>query len=252
MTTQNPYRARATRTDHYQRKYEREHLDSYAAAMQFDPVKTPEEIILEQEAYTRLIQRIDALPPRIGLCIKLRQGIGCEPHTLQQVADRYGLSRGRIQQIEAKGYRILKRRIWIEESPPRWRKERDNVRKAEREREEHELNRRNQQAWQETKDAANAESVKARQQANYEAYLQALAERERLAFANAYDEAHAINALWPSELERRAQEERKRLANQKRREEFEVRLRKYVDKRNAWFDGPIKRDWLLVATEGAS
>jgi RNA polymerase sigma factor (sigma-70 family) len=59
------------------------------------------EILEREELYTELRKQIDSLPQREALIISLRYGLhdGHE-YTLQQVADRIGLTRERIRQLE--------------------------------------------------------------------------------------------------------------------------------------------------------
>jgi hypothetical protein len=60
----------------------------------------------EYAAVLRAMQQ--KLAPRFERLLRLRLGINCEPHTLERIAELYGLSRARIQQMEAKALRIMR------------------------------------------------------------------------------------------------------------------------------------------------
>jgi Sigma-70, region 4 len=107
--------------DHYQRKRQQEKLDPQLFVATLEGVKTPEQILLEQEQAQHLERLIDRLQPRTGLALRLHYGIRCEPMTYEQVSQVFGVTRGRIRQITAKGERILRRWMLREENPRRWR-----------------------------------------------------------------------------------------------------------------------------------
>jgi hypothetical protein len=86
------------------------HAKLEANSALYDPPDnpTPEDILLAKER-TRVIGRaIDHTKPRAARVVRLRYGIGCEPHTLDQVAEQYGVGREHIRQIEAKAFRIMR------------------------------------------------------------------------------------------------------------------------------------------------
>ena len=120
--------------DSYRRKVEREQLDGYGWVMSLDSVRTPEEILQIKQRFAMLERHIDQLRPRIGRILRLRLGINCKTHTLEEIAKQYDVNKERIRQLEAQGVRIIKRRIWIEEKPEDYRRERENVAKAYAER----------------------------------------------------------------------------------------------------------------------
>ena len=113
----------AARTDYHQRKVEREKLDGYGWTMSLDTVRTPEEILLVKQRFERLERHIDKLQPRLGRVLRLRLGINCKPQTFEEIAQAYDVTRERIRQMEAKGVRIIKRWVWIEEKPEEYRQE---------------------------------------------------------------------------------------------------------------------------------
>lgn len=107
---------RAWRLDHYYRKRD-ERLDAYAAALEFDPVPTPEDIVLQGEVVSRLETYLDQLPPRYGLAVRLFFGIRCEPHTYEEIGQLFGTARERPRQIVANSMRRLKFRMLQEFRP---------------------------------------------------------------------------------------------------------------------------------------
>lgn len=95
-------------TDIRQRKREQSGLDSYGVALSIDPVKTPEDALLEREEARCIAEGLETLPPRYERAMRMYYGIGCEPHTLTQVGDRFGITRERVRQIINNGERRLK------------------------------------------------------------------------------------------------------------------------------------------------
>jgi len=66
----------------------------------------------EQDDITgRMVDLLDALPPRYGDMIILRYGIGCPPHTLKEVGDIYGITGSRVREIVSKGERLMRGKI---------------------------------------------------------------------------------------------------------------------------------------------
>jgi predicted DNA-binding protein YlxM (UPF0122 family) len=104
----NPNRQSAYITDRRHQKRD-ERLDSYAAAVMLDPVATPEDIILAQEQCDLLSAAMfKHLTPRECLAIRLYYGLNVEPMTLEQVGERFDVSRTRINQIIHKALRKLR------------------------------------------------------------------------------------------------------------------------------------------------
>jgi DNA-binding CsgD family transcriptional regulator len=84
--------------------------------MVFDPVKTPEDVLLEREQRDMLNAEMLKLSPRMERVLRLRAD-GC---TLQEIGNQYGVQQERIRQIEAKAHRVLKRGLWRYRYPDEW------------------------------------------------------------------------------------------------------------------------------------
>jgi RNA polymerase sigma factor (sigma-70 family) len=67
-----------------------------------------EEMVLKNEMVTVVDEQLSLLPKREALVLRMRFGIGCEEHTLEEVGEKLGVGRERIRQIEAKSLRLLK------------------------------------------------------------------------------------------------------------------------------------------------
>lgn len=67
-----------------------------------------------REAYQRIETELEALGPRKAMVIRLRFGMGdFEEHTLEEVGQRYELTRERVRQIEAKSLEQLSEKLGI-------------------------------------------------------------------------------------------------------------------------------------------
>ncbi len=71
----------------------------------------------EAEVIVRKV--VSSLRPRQQQIIKLRYGIGCAEHTLQQVAEVVGLTRARVGQIQLIAEETLAMRLRLEGFEPR-------------------------------------------------------------------------------------------------------------------------------------
>jgi RNA polymerase sigma factor (sigma-70 family) len=62
----------------------------------------------QEETKTMVGRALTGLPPRVERVIRMRFGIGCEEQTLEEIANKFGVQRERIRQIEMKGLRMLR------------------------------------------------------------------------------------------------------------------------------------------------
>jgi len=244
-------RQRDARLISYQRRKTREKLDGYGWVMSLDTVRTPEEILLVKERFARLERHIDNLQPRIARVMRLRLGINCKPQTFEEIAQAYGVTRERIRQMEGKGQRILTRRVWIEEKPEQYLREKANLAKVDAERRRAER-------------AAEVEHL--RQQAELADWSPPLEQtpvgvfRPRDASSGKFQSVRRERTILDEIVK-----------EQKRALELEREQRRWAAEREAWLNSPmpswvvdepaptyqyklrkvpIKRDWLNVASEG--
>lgn len=240
--------------DLYQRKRQQEMLDPQLFVATLEGVKTPERILLEKEQ-SRLLERlIDELkPPRVGLAVRYRYGIGCEPMTLDQVGAKFNVGKERARQIVAKGERILRRRMLQEENPKLLREvtEREERERRARDRANDEKRSVGDRARQAAWNVAHAIELK-RQRAELARREAERADRE---FKWAWREAHIVNAKWDDELRRRENEKRLQAALAERRRQDEKRFRVEQAKKQrlearleAEARLSVERDWLLVGS----
>ena len=237
------------RQDDILRQREAERLDEYGVATYQDPVQTPEDILLAKEEASVLVRAVDSLAwPRVILAIKMYYGIGCEPHTYEEIGEQFDVTRERVRQIIGKGLRALKHPFRAKQLRPelyeKERARRDAAAKqaiaddkARVEREMREARERQADRWHERHaeviDAAarwerdGKESLKSKV-VEFEQRRREL----RDLFLEAYEEAHYVNSLWDRELLRRE------IAAEQARE-LEAR-------RNS---EPKRRDWLWVASD---
>lgn len=79
-------------------------------------VGSPDEVLSDPESLNALIEmsdelhkQLDRLPPKHKKVIEMRWGVNCHSdHTLEEVADFFGVTPERIRQIEAKALRLLR------------------------------------------------------------------------------------------------------------------------------------------------
>ena len=70
----------------------------------------PDEVVEQQQLRESIVGMLDILDEREAEILKLRFGIGgAEPHTLENIAAEFGISRERIRQIETSALRKLRR-----------------------------------------------------------------------------------------------------------------------------------------------
>lgn len=80
-------------------------LESNTAAM---TLPSPEDSLSEKQNARLVDAMLDTLTPREAKVLRLRNGIGCDDHTFEEVSKQFEVSRARINQIEWKALRKLK------------------------------------------------------------------------------------------------------------------------------------------------
>jgi hypothetical protein len=88
--------------------YERAQIEANSVLYDPQPIELPDEILIARERMATLERLLGTLAAREERVIRLRCGIGCEPLSLDQLSELFGVCRERIRQIEAKGLRRLK------------------------------------------------------------------------------------------------------------------------------------------------
>lgn len=74
-----------------------------------ESIKSPDELLCAGDLKVQVNRALNTLSPKEKKILRLRFGIGGEDeHTLEKVGERFGLTRERIRQIEAKALRKLK------------------------------------------------------------------------------------------------------------------------------------------------
>jgi hypothetical protein len=68
-----------------------------------------DETVLKHEMVTVVEKQLDSLTPRESKVLRMRFGIGCKEHTLEEVGKTFDVGGERIRQIEAKALRKMKR-----------------------------------------------------------------------------------------------------------------------------------------------
>lgn len=87
----------------------------YTGPPKTETILDARKIYLEcQEAMQRIEQELEKLSPRTSMVIRLRLGLGeFEAMTLEQIAERYEVTRERIRQIEVHGFEVLKDNLGV-------------------------------------------------------------------------------------------------------------------------------------------
>jgi Sigma-70, region 4 len=225
--------ARPGLQDYRQRQREETRLHVLAPLFiaALDGVKTPEQILLEREQAELLDRMIDRLkPPRMGLAVRYYYGIRCEPRSLEQVAVKFGVTRERIRQILNKACRILRRWILQKENPNWLRQLEDRERDRQRALDAASAARHAVRwSWLQEADRIATEARRVAEEAEQ---AKRRAQQARREYDYLYIEAHRVNALWPQELERRAELRRHELLMAEQRlhnnQRFEVEYAKKV------------------------
>ena len=90
-------------------------LDLTPAPLKTETVIDARKLLGEyNEALGRIEEAVDALPTRTSMVLRLRLGLGdFEPMTLEEIGQRYDITRERIRQIEAKGFETLQQSMGV-------------------------------------------------------------------------------------------------------------------------------------------
>jgi RNA polymerase primary sigma factor len=76
---------------------------------------SPDEELEEKETADVVNEMLDTLTPREAKVLRMRFGIGCAEHTLEEAGLVYDVTKERIRQIEAKAMRKMKHPLRFEE-----------------------------------------------------------------------------------------------------------------------------------------
>jgi RNA polymerase primary sigma factor len=68
----------------------------------------PDEVLEEKEKAEVVSEMLDSLTPREARVLRMRFGIGCDEHTLEEVGKKLDVTRERIRQMEATALRKMK------------------------------------------------------------------------------------------------------------------------------------------------
>jgi RNA polymerase primary sigma factor len=68
----------------------------------------PTEMACASSTRARVMSLLNTLPERDKRVLMLRFGIGCDAMTLEEIGQRYGVTRERIRQIEAKALKKIR------------------------------------------------------------------------------------------------------------------------------------------------
>ena len=76
-------------------------------AMQLIAPPRPDEELEEKEKAELVGEMLDTLTPREARVLRMRFGIGCDEHTLEEVGKKFRVTKERIRQMEAKAMRKM-------------------------------------------------------------------------------------------------------------------------------------------------
>lgn len=82
-------------------------INAEEALQMIEPPK-PDEVLEEKEKAEVVGEMLDSLTPREARVLRMRFGIGCDEHTLEEVGKKLDVTRERIRQMEAKALRKMK------------------------------------------------------------------------------------------------------------------------------------------------
>ena len=252
--------------DKRQRQRDEEKLDDYGVAMSFDPVKTPEEAMIEREECEAVAKAMLRLPPRREYVVRAHYGINVEPQTLKEIGETFGVTNSAIQVIEYKALRSLshpKSGLLRKLRPEKYAKERARLDAWAKQDAEAQANyaRQRTEEWkrqyeaQQAEAAAGAAEAAARWERDGKERLKELTKKrmvvdleqrrlkQRDQFNDAYDLATIINAGWDKELLRRE------IAAEQARELEARRAVRNEQAHPVFRIAPTHRDWLWVASD---
>lgn len=72
-----------------------------------DEGPTPEELVEQRWLAKNVYEILSTMDARIARILRLRYGIGCVGHTLEEVGEILGVTRERVRALQAKGIRML-------------------------------------------------------------------------------------------------------------------------------------------------
>ena len=82
-------------------------INAEEALQMIEPPK-PDEVLEEKEKAEVVSEMLDSLTPKEARVLRMRFGIGCDEHTLEEVGKKLDVTSERIRQMEAKALRKMK------------------------------------------------------------------------------------------------------------------------------------------------
>lgn len=82
-------------------------INAEEALQMIEPPK-PDEVLEEKEKAEVVSEMLDLLTPKEARILRMRFGIGCDEHTLEEVGKKLDVTSERIRQMEAKALRKIK------------------------------------------------------------------------------------------------------------------------------------------------
>ena len=82
-------------------------INAEEALQMIEPPK-PDEVLEEKEKAQVVGEMLDSLTPREARVLRMRFGIGCDEHTLEEVGKKLDVTSERIRQMEVKALRKMK------------------------------------------------------------------------------------------------------------------------------------------------
>jgi RNA polymerase primary sigma factor len=77
-------------------------------ALQLIAPPRPDEMLEEKEKTEVVGEMLDSLTPREARVLRMRFGIGCEEHTLEEIGKKLDVTRERVRQMEIQALRKMK------------------------------------------------------------------------------------------------------------------------------------------------